>query len=423
MSKNTSKEPIKFYLEKRRDKDTGDIIEINVPINLFFSYGNGRFQFYTGFRTDSDKWDDEAMQIKGKSSDVIEINHQLKKLRVMILDAYKNAKVLNIPMDDQYFRDTLRNNDPLRKMRSKTKPLKECIDLYLESSKLTKTAVTVSNIKGHLQRVEEFCKNTGTKLSFDNIDMEFYEGLLRYCFEEKDYKNNYTGTIVKNLKAFLNWATEKGYNTNLEFKKKAFKKLTEEPEIIFLTFEEVLKFYNHKFDEKKHSDIRDVFCFGCFTGMRYSDILALTPENVYGEKIIYRIAKTGKNNTIPLNPYTQALLKKHKGHPVKCLPVLSEVKTNEYLREAIKKLNLKRKVQIIHFQGAKRIKQTKSLHEVVTFHVSKKTFMTNFLARGGSLLTAMSITGNTDLKTARRYYKVVDELKDAEMQKVFGAGK
>jgi len=46
--------------------------------------------------------------------------------------------------------------------------------------------------------------------------------------------------------------------------------------------------------------------------------------------------------------------------------------------------------------------------------------MTNFLAKGGSLLTAMSITGNKDLKTARRYFKVVDSLKTDEMAKVFG---
>ncbi len=74
----------------------------------------------------------------------------------------------------------------------------------------------------------------------------------------------------------------------------------------------------------------------------------------------------------------------------------------------------------ITIQGAKSIKITAPLSEVITFHISKKTFMTNFLAKGGSLLTAMSITGNKDFKTARRYYKVVDSLKSDEMAKVFG---
>jgi len=420
MSKDTYKEPVKFYIEKRRDKATGEISEVNIPINLFFSYGSGRFQYYTGFRTDAARWDEKSMQVKGKSSEVSEINHNLKKLRVKVLDAYNNANVLGVIMSPQYFRDAVRDNDPLRKARSKTKPFKECVDQFIESSKLSKTVSTVSSIEYHLQRLEEFAKETGTRLSFDNIDMEFYETFLKYCFEKCGYKNNYTGTLIKTLKAFLNWATEKGYNTNLEFRKKAFKKLMEETEIIFLTYPEVMKFYNFKFKKKEHSDVRDVFCFGCFTGMRYSDIAALSPENIHTDKIIYRVVKTGQNNTIPLNPYTKALLKKHKGNPIQCLPVMGKLKTGEYLKEAVKKVKLNRKVEIIHFQGAKRIKQTKPLSEVITFHVSKKTFMTNFLARGGSLLTAMSITGNKDLKTARRYYKVVDELKEIEMKKVFG---
>lgn len=33
---------------------------------------------------------------------------------------------------------------------------------------------------------------------------------------------------------------------------------------------------------------------------------------------------------------------------------------------------------------------------LITFHMSKKIFMTNFLAKGGSLVTAMSITWNRD---------------------------
>ncbi|TNE54311.1 MAG: site-specific integrase, partial [Bacteroidetes bacterium] len=164
----------------------------------------------------------------------------------------------------------------------------------------------------------------------------------------------------------------------------------------------------------------DVFCFGCFTGMRFSDIAALSPENIHEDRIIYRIAKTDKNNTIPLNPFTRELLNKHEGRPTKCLPVISEQNTNQYLKEAIREAGINRKVEIIHYQGAKRIKEVKPINEIITFHVSKKTFMTNFLARGGSLLTAMSITGNKDLKTARRYYKVVDKLKDEEMKRVFG---
>jgi hypothetical protein len=47
--------------------------------------------------------------------------------------------------------------------------------------------------------------------------------------------------------------------------------------------------------------------------------------------------------------------------------------------------------------------------------------MTKFLSKGGSLQTAMDFTGNKDYSTAKRYFKVVDELKAVEMMKVFGS--
>ncbi|TNE54860.1 MAG: hypothetical protein EP338_05965, partial [Bacteroidetes bacterium] len=222
---------VKFYLEKRKDRSTGELVTRQVQINLFFSHGLGRFQYYTGFRVDTDQWDDERMRVKGRGSEASEINRALDKLRIEVLDAYQKAEVLGIRADNQYFRDALNGEV---KVPGKKKSLSRCMEMYIESSAITKTHRTVVHIKSHLKIVQEFSKSTKLDLSFENINMEFYEGFLKYCFEVRGYKNNYTGTIIKTLKAFLNWCTEKGYNTNLEFRKKAFKKLQEEPEIIFL---------------------------------------------------------------------------------------------------------------------------------------------------------------------------------------------
>ena len=408
---------IKFYLEKRKDKESGVLVEKNVPILLFFSFKGQRLQYFTGYRIDLHKWDDGNHKVKRNYEEAAEINKELGKLKTKVENIYERAKALEIEPTVKYFREQLKNPNGTT---SSQKSFTNCFDEFIEASKLTKGYGTVKSIRSSMNILTEFSKIAGVKLEFNNIDQEFYNSLLEYSFDVKDYRNNYTGKIIKDLKAFLNWATEQGYNTKLDFKKKSFKKLREEPEIIFLTYTELMKLYKKKLKEERLSNIRDVFCFGCFTGMRYSDIAALSPENIHKEQIIYRIVKTGETNTIPLNPYTKAILKKHINLPEKCLPVISEQKTNLYLKELVKDLKLKRPVQVVHFKGAKRINETIPLHDAITFHVSKKTFMTNFLAKGGSLLTAMSITGNKDYRTARRYYKVVDTLKADEMKKVFG---
>ncbi|TNE52805.1 MAG: hypothetical protein EP338_14300, partial [Bacteroidetes bacterium] len=223
---------VKFYLEKRKNTSTGELIVHNVPINLYFTFGKGRFQYYTGFRIDAQFWDKDKMRVKRNHPDASEINISLEKLDIIVTEAYQKARLLNIRLDKQYFKSQLLSPDD--SYGNHKKSLSECLELYLESSKLTKRARTIVHMTGHLNRVAEFCQHNHIAFSFENIDMNFYERFLRYCFDVKNYKNNYTGTIIKTLKAFLNWCTEKGYNTNLEFRKKAFKKLQEEPEIIFL---------------------------------------------------------------------------------------------------------------------------------------------------------------------------------------------
>lgn len=407
---------IKFYLEKRKDKQTGELIKQNVPILLFYSFHGKRLQYYTGYRIDAHKWDSENMIVKRNYAETSEINDGLTSLKAKLKELYDKAKALEMPMTLQYFRDGL-NNKP---SKVKYYSFNEAKEEFLSVSKLTKSSGTVRNLKSSFNIFTEFSKESGIRLEFENIDEDFYNRFLEYCFTVKNVNNNYAGNLIKVLKALMNYATDKGYNTNLAFKKKSFKKLVEEPEIIFLTYDELMHLYKYKFEEKHHEEARDVFCFGCFTGMRFSDIKALAPGHIHKDFIVYRVKKTAENNTIPLNQYSKAILEKYKGHPTQSLPVPSEAKINETLRELTEKAELKRRIEQNHFQGAKRISKSSPLHDVITFHVSKKTFMTNFLAKGGSLLTAMAITGNKDMKTARRYFKVVDTLKADEMAKVFG---
>jgi integrase len=410
---------VKFYLEKRKDKETGEPLKLSVPIHLFYSFNGQRLQYYTGLRIDKAKWDEEAMQVRRNCTEASEYNRELTRLKAKVEDIEDKAKALDEELTIDYFKERLSGKQKVTKTK---KNFQEYLDEFEASSKHTKGQGTLNAIKSSFNIFAEFSKHEGIKLDFKNINQKFYDAFLDYCFTEKDYKNGYTGKLIKDLKAFLNWATDRGYNTNFDFKKKSFKKLTEEPEIIFLTYEELMLLYKYDLEDNTRLDqIRDTFCFCCFAGMRFSDVLALAPEHIQKDFINYRIVKTNQNNTIPLNPYTKAILKKYKDKLLdKCLPVISEQKTNEYLKELFKKVELNRKVQKVNFQGAKRIKVTAPLSEVITFHISKKTFMTNFLTKGGSLLTAMSITGNRDLRTARRYYKVVDTLKAEEMAKVFG---
>jgi len=71
-------------------------------------------------------------------------------------------------------------------------------------------------------------------------------------------KQNYFAKVIKVLKSFLNWATEKGYNTNREFEK--FKAVEHDIDIVYLTFDELLKLYEKEFESDTLSHVRDFYC-------------------------------------------------------------------------------------------------------------------------------------------------------------------
>ena len=408
---------VKFYLEKRKDAD-GTLITKDVPIFLFFSFNGKRLQHYTGIRINKSSWNPESMLVE-KHPESKRYNETLKRLKRWVEEINDNSKALSQFLTLEEFRNKLKEKTGDAPVKGASKSFREHFEEYLEVSKLSKKPKTITTIRTTYNNLLDFSSKTRTALEFDNINQDFYNKLLDYCFKVKKFKNNNTGKIIKNLKAFLNWATENGYNKNLEFKKKAFKKLQELPEIVYLTFEELTFLYKMKIEDENHKRARDLFCFGCFTGMRYTDIVTMSRDDVHKDKIVYRIDKTNEMNSIPINSYTRSLLNKYKKEKTP-LPHISNTDVNDYLKKLGELAEFNRKIKITHFRGGERIVTVTPLKELITFHVSKKTFMTNFLARGGSLETAMAITGNKDYQTAKRYFKVVDTLKSDEMQRVFG---
>ena len=409
---------VKFYLEKRKDKKSGQLITTNVPIFLFFSFHGQRLQYYTNLRIDAQKWSEETMKVKKNYSEAGDYNRELTRLKAKVEELYDRAKVLNETPTLEYFRDNL--NGRLLDLADK-KTIWEAYKDYLKSLAVTKAPKTCSNASLTFDSLEDFSRSRRYRLTFENINQRFYDEYLDYCFNEKGYFNNYVGTHLKRLKAFLNWALKNGYHKTEAFKKEEFKNVWDDTEIIYLYYHEVMLLMNLKIENRVMAEVRDMYCLGCFTGMRHSDIKALKPENIQGDLIVNRTIKTREPNIIPLNPHSRKILKRQGGkrHHF-CMPQHDVCESNKQLKRLMKMAELNREVQVIHFRGANRFEEAVPLWKCATFHTSKKTFMTNFLERGGSLTTAMAITGNKSYKSAKRYFKIADTLRAKEMAKVFG---
>lgn len=110
----------------------------------------------------------------------------------------------------------------------------------------------------------------------------------------------------------------------------------EKKDIIFLEQDQLDTMQNKQLG-KRLSVIRDVFLFCCYTGMEYSRVLALKPDQIKSDKrgrkwVESKRKKTDKAANVRLLPVPISLLEKYKGNE-KCFPVRSNVKMNEYLKE------------------------------------------------------------------------------------------
>jgi hypothetical protein len=112
------------------------------------------------------------------------------------------------------------------------------------------------------------------KIKFSNIDLLFYDKFTLFLQNDKKQINNTVSKYFDLLKTFLHWAKERNLNHKTDYLK--FKTPTQETDIVYLTFDELLKLYNLDLSQNTELDkIRDVFCFQCFTGARFSDIAGL----------------------------------------------------------------------------------------------------------------------------------------------------
>jgi integrase len=147
---------------------------------------------------------------------------------------------------------------------------------------------------------------------------------------------------------------------------KKFNTPERESKIICLTVKEFLTLYNHTFKSKQLDQVRDVFAFGCSTGLQLSDVVSLKKSEIHGDFIVKRIQKRKEKSTIPLNKYSAEILKKYEGtiydEPLPHVPIQ---KFDGYIKECC------REAGISHPKC-----------ELITSHAARMTFVALSLLMG-----------------------------------------
>lgn len=411
---------VNYYLHMRPDKK-GD-----VPIRISISICGVRIVTSIGYSINPTKWDSGKQKVKQGCSNARGITYNILNSNLNNIDSffieYENDLIKNkITLTAEMLKSTWSVNFGKRKREPiHDKSFFDIFDEFVSDSAYSNnwTKATIAKfgvVKNHLLN---FKKN----LIFESFNEK---GLVDYGVFLRDTKNMRNSTIAKQvgfLKWFLRWTTSKGYNTNTDYITFKPKLKTTEKRVIFLSWDELMNLYNFQIPETKDylNKVRDVFCFCCFTSLRYSDVYNLKRSDILGDTLHITTVKTSDSLIIELNKYSRAILDKYIGISYidnKALPVISNQRMNDYLKELGELCGIDTPQTIVYFKGNNRIEEVYPKYELLGTHAGRRTFICNALAMGIPAQVVMKWTGHSDYKAMKPYIDIADNIKADAMSK------
>lgn len=422
----------KFYLENRPNKQG------EYPIRVGISMNRKRFLTSVGYSISNDRWDDKTKRAKrgnnAKGISHTTINKRLNDIEGLFMDM--ENKLASGDIQDIDIKATYKKHfgkdDPVDELP------KTFFDFYDEfTAEMGKENGWTLAVHEKFNALANHLKKFKPDLSFDDLDKDGLNDLVDYFHKVtvagrlyKDgrdtrvfgMKNTTIKKEISFLKWFLRWATTKGYNKETAFQ--AFKpklKETTKNQIVFLTWDELMQVYNFQVpDAKKYLDrVRDVFCFQCFSSLRYSDVANLTRSNVFDNYINVVTIKTGDALTIDLNDYSKAILDKYRNETFphnRALPVISNQRMNEYLKELCEMAGIDAPVTITYYKGNERYDEVYPKYALVGTHTGRRTFISNAIMMGIAPQIVMKWTGHSDYKAMKPYIDIADQARRDAMK-------
>jgi integrase len=410
----------KFNLNLR---DAGSLTE--TPVNLVIRWNNQKLKIRTGYAVNPKQWDSDKQRLK-TSPGIPQraINQQVNaKLSERITEAETqfikfettNGRQPTLPE----LTDLLNSAFGYSESKAMAKiGLFEFMEQFLKEmaagvnpkSKQPYSAGTIGTYRQCLTHLRDYAASKRLRLDFDSIDLDFYLSYTEYL-SGRGYRPNYIGKLIKMLKTFLNEALERGLTDNINHKKRRFTPPKEKVDNIYLTFDELAELWRLDFSkEPRLENVRDLFLFGCYTGLRFSDFSKVSADNIdLNEGVIeIQTQKTGQLVSIPILPITREILAKYAGKTANSLPnSISNQKFNAYLKEIAERfLPLHATTSKESTIRGKKVSQTVPKWQRVTTHTARRSFATNMFLSGFPAQSIMKITGHRTEASFMTYLKM-----------------
>jgi site-specific recombinase XerD len=290
------------------------------------------------------------------------------------------------------------NSDKLRKELDairKIAPKKQdsFFETWEEITKTTKTAkakpITAGTIRDKNQSMKmlmEFAPDT----VFQDITMEFYHRYFQWLFEKCPRTMS---KHIKNLKALMAEAHDRGIIVPMDYTKKSFRTPRIETESTFLNEQEINKLLNTDLAPRL-IPIRDMFVLACYCGQRIGDWHQLSPSNVENGLIKVMQHKGKKLVHIPIHPIVKSIWSKYQNG-------LPELPSDQKLNVAIKDICQVAELGDIFIEG-----ELQPKYQFISSHSARRSFASNAFLSGMDTLTIRTLTGHKSESSFLKYIRL-----------------
>ena len=381
-----------FFLKKNKKHQRKPL-----SIYLRITIAGKRAELSTGKSIERSSWMPKTGRAKGSSKNAKRLNNDLNLIESNLLEAYHSM----IRRSETITSVSLKNNylgveeDPRMLVGIFQQHNRRMADLVPNEF----AAGTLERYKTCLSHTVEFMKwkygaadmNT-LRIDHDFIaEFDFFLRHIRRC------SNNTTVKYLRNFRKIIRLCIANGWLKKDPFAMYRAKMV--QTQRVFLHEEELRALMNKEFSIARLIRVRDIFLFCCFTGLAYTDVHKIGPQNVFTDEgnrpwIAVNRTKTATPSNVPLLPAALKIIEKYQEHPYfkaknRLLPVLSNQKMNSYLKE---------------------IADCCGIRKELTFHTARHTFATTVTLNNHVPIESVSkMLGHRNISDTQHYAKLLDK--------------
>jgi integrase len=358
---------------------------------IFVYMQKKRVTFQTGVYLTPNQWDEEKCVVKKSIKGSDKMNLVIRDVAAKVNDILVTFQLKNIPVTPE----------ALRMEYSRSSYGFDFIDFMERAIDERKGEITDSTMRLHkaiLAKLQAY----KSRIITDELTEEFFVNYNRYMKTTLKNDLNTRHGNIKTIRSYINIAVRKGMLEKNPVGKNPVKRGNTNR--IFLTEEELkamIELYRKKTLSESRQHVLRYFLFGCFTGLRISDIRRVTLDNIVGDILVIIPYKTknvtGKTIKIPLSTMAKQLIEDEGPYRI-----------NGNIFNCIAEQNMRGYIKLV----AKECDITKE----ISFHCARHTFATIFLRNTHNLAALQKVLGHANVRETMVYAHTLTEDVEKEMK-------